>query len=363
LLKIVPGLVRGDGTAVWPFSDLIVAIGASVIAVAALLVVGGRLTRDRGVRGDFVAYFGAGALAAMICAAMNIVEGVGGGAVAAAVGNATNVIAPAALWAGARRVNGRSAIGALTAAACGLLVLAVTFVVPLDAATLIKTAAIAVFCALAAVELRRAPMRTLAGSATIAVALGAFAVYNAWRLIVAATAGPFTTLWNTTASAGITSVASAVTIIAVSVGALRLGRRLLDDPAPGTRTHARQVFRDATAALLAVHPSVTVLRLRLPDLDLIRAAHGSEHAERMLAALADAARAAVPDAVAGVLSRDAIAVTAAAMPEDAAARVRQGFAQALSALGGSAPETQASRSVLTSVADLETLFASARRSA
>lgn len=339
-----------------PFGDLIVSIAASAISVAALLVVGGRLRRDRGLRGDFVTYFGVGALAALVCAVMNILEATGGGAVAAAVGNATNILAPAALWAGARRINGRSAIGALSGVASALGMLAVTFVIPLDSATLVKTAGIALFSALAGAEILRAPARTFPGARSIGVALELFAGYNVWRLGVAGFAGMRSELWDTAASANLTSLVSAVTIVAVSVGALVMGRRLVDDPAPGSRLYARRRFAEEGAELRRRHPTLVGLTLRLPELDLVRAAHGSAHADRMLAALADAAGESLPDGIAGVLSRDEVGALAPDITDEAREEIRRRLADWAQAEDTAPPELRMTRQKVSTPDELETFM-------
>lgn len=338
-----------------PFGDLIAAIAATVIALIALLIVGGRLHRDRGLRGDFVVYFGAGAIAAMVCAAMNIVEALGGGAVAAAVGNATNVLAPIALWAGARRVNRRPAIGALSGAAVTLLMLAITFVVPLDSATLIKTALIAVFGILAAVELRRRPLGGLPGARTMSAALALFAAYNAARLVIAAAAGMHSTLWDTLASAQITSLVSAATIVVVSVGALVLGRRLLDDPEPGTRTHARRSFREDAVAQLTQHPLVAV-RVGLPDLDLVRAAHGHARSDALLEQVTDAARTHLPGGTAAVVSRDTVGALVPELAEADWRELRRTLTEALRDDDIGDPEVRWARATITTPEELDAFF-------
>jgi hypothetical protein len=141
--------------------DLLAAVAAAGIAVAAVVAVLGRgSVRRSGQRGDLVRYSAVSGASALVCAVMNILEANGGGVVAAAVGNATNVFAPAMLWAMARQLNGRREIGVVSAGAASLLILAITFVVTLDQGVLIKTAAIVVACVLLGVEVRRATLRT-----------------------------------------------------------------------------------------------------------------------------------------------------------------------------------------------------------
>lgn len=286
--------------------------------MTALLAVQRRVGLQRGGRrGEFVRSFGVAALSALVCAVMNVLEVAVGGVVAAAVGNATNVFAPAMIWAGARRLNERRDIGAVTAGACALLMLAVTFVLTLDDATLVKTAGIAVFCVLAAVELRRPTLRSTAGALAIAIALFAFAVYNAGRIVIALTAGSGSWAWNTLASPQVTSVASAVVILVMSAAAVPLGRALRADPEPGTREFEFRHLREKALALLSDRAPLVGLTIRVPDLDLIRTAHGALRADDVVATARQAAVEAFPDAAVGLLQRDAVAVVIPADTERA----------------------------------------------
>ncbi|MGP3535830.1 hypothetical protein ACTU3I_13610 [Microbacterium sp. RD1] len=338
-------------------SDLLASIAASLLAVAGLIAVRARLRRDRGLRGELVTYFGGATLAAIVCAVMNMLEVVGGGSVPAAVGNATNVLAPALLWTGARRLNGRAVVGTVTASASALLMCAVTFVVPLDGATLLKTGGIVVFSALTALEVRRAALGGMPGTRVIAAAMWSFAAFNAARILVAATAGMHSDVWNTFVSAEITSIVSAAVILLVGFGAVRLGRHLLDDPEPGTRAHAREQFRVAADALLTAHPSVVGLRVRIPELDLIRVAHGAQRADATVAALVEAARSGLPGAVTGLLSRDTVGAILPDADDDVAGAVRARFARAVTTAGiDDVPELRIYRTGIAEAGQLEAFF-------
>lgn len=287
--------------------DLFAAIAAAVVAVAVLFLAHGRHGDDRGgPRAELVRYFGAAALAALACALLNVLEETGGGTFAAAVGNATNVLAPGLAWAGMRRLNARPAIGAISAGAGAILMLAVTYVVSLDEAILLKTAAIAAFSALTAFEARRRPVSAIAGTVLLTWTMGAFAAYNIGRLVLAGTAGMYSPLWQKMGSAEITSVVSALAITVVTAATVQMGRQLDDDPAPGTRAHDRGALRRDAAALLRAQTGVDVVVVRLPELDLIRAAHSSDRAEQMLSSLVAAARAVLPGVAAGIPARDTV---------------------------------------------------------
>ncbi|MEV8241646.1 hypothetical protein AB0O90_15495 [Microbacterium testaceum] len=287
--------------------DLIAAIAAAALSVTVLFLAHGRHGDDRGgPRAELVRYFGIAALAALACAFLNVLEEMGGGTFAAAVGNATNVFAPALAWAGLRRLNARPAIGAITAGAGAILMLGMTYVMPLDDAILWKTFGIVVFSTLAAVEARRAPVRMIRGTTLLTGALAVFAVYNASRLLVAGVAGINSPLWQSISSAELTSIVSALTICAVTIATVQMGRQLDDDPAPGTRAHDRGALRREARDLLEEHSAIDVVIVRIPELDLIRAAHSNERAEQMLTALVDAAREPLSAGGAGVPARDTV---------------------------------------------------------
>lgn len=316
--------------------DLVAAIAAAAVAVTVLFLAHGRHGDDRGgPRAELVRYFGAAALAALACAFLNVLEETGGGTFAAAVGNATNVLAPGLAWAGVRRLNARPAIGAISAGAGAILMLAATYVVSLDEAIILKTAAIAAFSALTAIEARRRPVDAIRGTVLLAAAMGAFAAFNIGRLLVAGAAGMDSALWEKFASAEITSVVSALAIMVVTAAAVQMGRQLDDDPAPGTRAHDRGALRREAASLLRAHARVDVFVVRLPELDLIRTAHSSDRAEQMLTSLVDAARAALPGVATGMPARDTVflllpAGTDAAHVERSVSDV---FAAAMPAIG------------------------------
>ncbi|MDI9891805.1 hypothetical protein [Microbacterium sp. IEGM 1404] len=289
--------------------DLLAAIAAASVAGAALFLAHGRHGDDRGgPRAELVRYMGVAAISALACSLANVAEVAGGGTFAAAVGNATNVVTVGLAWAGARRLNARRGIGAATTGAVGILMLAVTFVVPLDEATLIKTAGLVIFAALASVEFARRPLSDLSGTRVLVATLVVFGTFNLYRLVVGTVAGMSSALWQHTTSTQITTILSALAIVGMGFGSVRLGRQLDDDPSPGTRAHDRRSLRQAADDLLRAHGRVHVAVVRIPEIDLIRAAHSSGRAEEMITVLVDAAHEALPGSAAGVPARDTVFV-------------------------------------------------------
>lgn len=309
---------------------LLASIAAAGVALTMLFLAHGRPEDDRGgARADMVHYFGMSALAALVCGAMNVIETAWDSVAAAAAGNATNVMAVGLLWAGARRLNGRRAIGAVSTGAGGILLFGLTFLVPLDDATLLKTAGLVVFSALCALECARTPLGDLGGARLLSWTLGLYAAYNLSRLVVVAALGMTPLLRDGPVSPETTAAASAIAIALVSVGAVWIGRQLDDDPAPGTRAHDRGALRRETARLLAEQPGVRATLVRVPEIDLIRAAHSGERGDTMLRTVADAAADVIADVVTGMPIRDTVfvvhptALTAAEVEES----LRSAFAR------------------------------------
>lgn len=344
--------------------DLLAAIAAAAVTGAALFLAHGRHGDDRGgPRAELVRYMGVAALSALACALANVVEVAGGGTFAAAVGNATNVVTVGLAWSGARRLNSRRAIGAATTGAGGILMLALTFVMPLDDATLLKTGVIVVFAALAAVEFTRRPLSELAGSRVLVVTLVVFGAFNLYRLVVAAIAGMSSPLWQHTASAQVTTILSALAIVGMGYGSVRLGRELDDDPAPGTRAHDRGILRRSAGDLLASRERIQTTIVRIPEIDLIRAAHSSGRAEEMITVLVDAATEAVPGCAVGVPARDTVFVLHPGSPSrtETEAGLRRAFAAHMPLIDYSdTPDLSFEHHSIADVHDLSLLMESRR---
>jgi len=343
---------------------LLASIAAAGVALTMLFLTHGRPDDDRGgPRADMVRYFGMAAIAAMLCGAMNVIETAGGGVTAAAVGNATNIVSAGLLWAGLRRLNGRRAIGAVSTGAGGILLFGLTFLVPLNDATLLKTVGLVVFAALGALECARRPLGELRGARLLSWTLSLFAAYNLSRLAIAGAFGMAPLVGRGAVSAETTAAVSAVTIALVSVGAVWIGRQLDDDPAPGTRAHDRGLLRSGAAELLSAYPTVRATLLRVPEIDLIRAAHSSERAETILRTAADAGRDAVPGAVTGIPARDTIFIVAAASVDADAVQddVRRVFAARMPSIDyDDVPDLSFEHYLIMNVDDLSLLMESRR---
>ena len=343
---------------------LLASIAAAGVALTMLFLAHGRPEDDRGgPRADMVRYFGMAAIAALLCGALNVMETAWDSVAAAAAGNATNVMAVGLLWAGARRLNGRRAIGAISTGAGGILLLGLTFLVPLDDATLLKTAGLVVFSALGALECARSPVGRLSGARLLSWTLSLYALYNLARLLAAAVSGMAPLLRHGPVSPETTAAVSAIAIALVSVGAVWIGRQLDDDPAPGTRAHDRGTLRRETARLIVEHPGVRATLVRVPEIDLIRAAHSSERGETMLRTVSDAAADVVPDVVTGMPTRDTVfvvhpAATAAAEVEES---LRRAFARRMPSIDyDDVPDLVFEHYLLRDVGDLSWLMESRR---
>jgi hypothetical protein len=344
---------------------LLSSIAAAGVALTILLLAHGRPADDRGgARAEMVRYFGMAAIAALLCGAMNVLEAAGGGTAAAASGNATNVMAAGLLWVGARRLNHRRAVGAIGIVAVGIFLLGLTFLVPLDEATLLKIAALAFFAGLGAAECARWPLGTLPGSRLLSWTLGAYAAYNVVRLIVVAAVGTGPLVQTGPVSAEATALVSAVAIVLVSVGSVRIGRQLDDRPSPGTPAHDRGALRREAERLIATRGCARVTLVRLPEIELIRTAHSVEHGREMLRAVAGAVGDALPEAQTGLPSRDTVfaVVPEATEPDAIESTVRRAFARRMPLLDyDDVPELTFEHSLVGTVESLSALMKNRRR--
>lgn len=339
---------------------LLSTITTAGVALTILFLTHGRTDDDRGgARAEMVKYFGMAAVAALLCGAMNVVEAAGGGTAAAAGGNATNVMAAGMVWAGARRLNRRRAVGAVGIVAGGIFLLGLTFLLSLEEATVLKTAGLVVFAFLGALECARRPLGDLRGSRLLTWTMGVYAAYNAARIGVVVTVGTAPLVEPGVVSPEATAIVSAVAIALVSTSAVRIGRQLDDRPSPGTRAHDRGALRREAARLIAAHGSARVTLVRVPEIDLIRTAHSVACGDEMLRAAADAVDDALSEAVTGVPSRDTVfAVAPEGMTTDAVEiAVRLAFARRMVLLDfDDVPDLSFEHSVIQTVDALSALM-------
>ncbi|WP_285138068.1 hypothetical protein [Microbacterium sp. lyk4-40-TSB-66] len=335
-------------------------ITAAGVALTILFFAHGRTGDDRGgARAEMVTYFGLAALAALLCGAMNFLETAGGGTAAAAGGNATNVMAVGMVWAGARRLNRRRAVGAIGIVAGGIFLLGLTFLVPLEEATVLKTVGLVAFASLGAVESARRPLGDLRGSRLLVWTLGLYAGYNAARIGVVVVSGTAPLVEPGVVSPAATAIVSAVAIALVSASAVRIGRQLDDRPSPGTRAHDRGALRREAARLIATAGSARVTVVRLPEIDLIRTAHSVARGDEMVRAMAGAVDDALLDAATGVPARDTVfAVAPEGMTTDAVeSAVRVAFARRMPLLDyDDIPDLSFEHSVIRTVDGLSALM-------
>lgn len=342
--------------------SLLSSIAIAGVAFAILLLAHARRNDDRGgARAEMVRYFGMAAIAALLCGSMNILEAAGGARAAAAGGNATNVMAVGLLWAGARRLNHRRTVGVIGIVAVGIFLLGLTFLIPLEDATVLKTVGLVVFAVLGALECARRPLGELRGSRLLAATLSLYAAYNTARLVVVAVSGAAVLTQPGAVSAETTALVSAAAIALISAGAVRVGRRLDDRPSPGTRAHDRGALRREAARLIAMHGCARVTLVRLPEIDLIRTAHSVARGQQMLRAAAGAIDDALPEVVTGLPSRDTVvAVTPAETDRGGIeSAVRRAFARRMPLLDyDDVPDLSFEHSIVRKVDGLSALMKS-----
>ncbi|MFJ4037381.1 hypothetical protein ACIPVB_04805 [Microbacterium sp. NPDC090007] len=341
---------------------LLASILAAGVALTMLILAHGRPEDDRGgPRADMVRHFGMAAVAALACGGLNVLEAAGGGVGAAAAGNATNLLAAGLLWAGARRLNNRRAVGAVSTGAGAILMFGLTFLVPLDDATLLKTAGLVVFGALGALECARRPLGDLRAARLLSWTLSVYAVFNLVRLAAVAVFGTRVITSVGPVSAQATAAVSAVAIVLVSVGAVLLGRQLDDAPTPGTRAHDRGALRRQALRLRSAHATVRATLVRVPEIDLIRAAHSVERGDVILKTVAESLDDALDGAVTGMPVRDTVFAVAAATLGTAEIEksVRRYFARRMPSIDyDDVPDLWFEHHAITDVDDLSLLMES-----
>lgn len=332
---------------------------AAVIAVGVVLVArqAGSAARG-GSRRDLLGYAGLAALSASVSGLAFTVAPRTGAATSLAIANGTMVFAAAMVWAAARRVNGRPAIDLVPTVAVSAAVAGLTFFTPGQSAGL-KVLCMAAICAAAFLETRRVPLRTLPGSRILAVTCALYGVYSAARLAGAAVLGIDSPAWRALFSMSAVGVVSVAAILALCSAVFRMAQSLDDAPVAATPARRRAALRFEGFRMLREQGPLAAWTISSADDELIRAAHGSGRADEVTAAIAAAARRALPGSVTGRLSGRSVVVMLAAhaVPPGAEGRIRRAFAELSPRIGhGALPDLEFAQSTLHSGAELSRLL-------
>ncbi|WP_460776066.1 hypothetical protein [Microbacterium sp. GXF7504] len=278
-------------------TELSALLTVCLLATGAVLALRTDGLRDRGPRGVLLRYAAVGGVAGMLCALMTLAEERGGTVLALALANGAMVFAPAVLWVALRRLNGRS-----RAAMAGALLLSgsVAATAPLlggAGSGVAKSIALTVVCVLAAVEAWTQPVSRLVGARAVqAVAVG-YGLYSALRVVAVSCIGDDAVR----PGGALSPVSTLVSVAAVALLSLGIGRMAADLGRAGGAGHAR--IRDVSALRawvrerFAAGEPVTLVTLSLPDLPLIRIAHGPVRAASVEDALCRAVREVAPETV------------------------------------------------------------------
>lgn len=299
-------------------------VAVSLTAVAGLLLLRRGAIGDSGARGTLLRHMAVAGIAAALCAVMYLADYDGATPITLAIANGAMVCAPALIWVALTRVNERMPAAVHLALALSLLsALAVPFTDAVVSGT-VKVAALLIVCTLGGIETFAAPASTLRGVRIIRTVMLGYAVFCGVRLSAAAVLGHGSVFVPWGAVTQITTLLGMVCIAAVGVGSWRMAAALDDDP-PLRLSPAR--LRRWARERQSEGVELTVCTLSLPDLSLIRAAHGAARAESVEDALWRAARDTAPgDCPVARIGRGRFAVvlpTATASPERAAALRRR----------------------------------------
>lgn len=286
--------------------DVLGLIVACLVVVATLIVLRrGASTEPTRSRERLLRYAAVAALAALMSGVMALLQLRGAGVVALALANATMVYAPAVIWVALRGINRRAAGGMIAASLASIAVFAVTFLGAWEAGGA-KVAALAVFCTLAFSETARRPLRDLPGSRLIAATALPYAVFCVLRVGAGLIGGPDSWTWRTFFSTSVTTALGTLAVALICLAVVRMAHALDDAALPASRARRRGAVRVRARDDLRRHGMLVALTLSTPDLDLIRTAYGTARADAVLHALEDAARAALPGALVGPLTRSSV---------------------------------------------------------
>ncbi|MDQ1129329.1 hypothetical protein [Microbacterium sp. SORGH_AS_0888] len=254
----------------------------SLAAVAGLLVLRQGAIRAEGARGTLLRHMAVAGIAAALSAVMYLADYGGSSRITLAIANGAMVCSPALIWVALTRVNGRAPAAVLVA--IGLS--AVTGLVAPFADTVVsgavKVAALLLACALGGIETFSPPVSTLRGARIVRHVMLGYAAFCALRLSAAAILGYGAAFFPWGMVTQITTALGILCILAVGVGSWRMAAAL--DVGARPQPGAARV-REWARARLDEGSAVTTCVLSLPDLALIRAAHGAARAESVEDAL------------------------------------------------------------------------------
>lgn len=283
-----------------------VAAGAVIVVTAALFLL---QAWDR--RGEALDRLWMLALSAALASAfVTAVEAVGGGALwwLTAVGNGLMVLVPWAIWAGTRAGSGRSPL-LLVATLPAVLALGVALLDGPGAGSWAGgsyyLAGIAAGSLAAAWELLTGPLVAYRSATGLGVVLGLAGVYFTMRLLLYVTLGPDSAVFRNLAGTALSTLVLVVLVsgAVVFMVALRGDQGVAERPGGGlfdplTGAHPPWAMTERARAALRVAARgglpLSLLRIRLDDLNAIRTAFGRSHAERAVAECGAALRAVAP---------------------------------------------------------------------
>jgi hypothetical protein len=308
--------------------DAVGALAAlAMIAIAVFVVRRAGMAGREATRRDVLGYSGVGVLSALTSGIAYTAAAGSNSDATLAVANGAMVFTPAMVWAAARRINGRPITDIVPAAGLALVVAALTFVTPGQSAA-VKVIFTAVFCAVACVETRRAPLRHMPGADIVAATTLAYGVYSAARLAGAVTLGLASPTWVALFSRTAATLVSMAALAALAIAVFRMAQALDDVPVAVTKARRRAALRGEGLRMLRESGPVAAVSLCSTDDELIRAAYGPDRADAVIAAIAEAARRALPGSARGRLSARGVVVLvpARSIPPAAEDRIRRSFA-------------------------------------
>ncbi|MFT4212585.1 MAG: hypothetical protein QM626_12035, partial [Microbacterium sp.] len=268
-------------------------LGVSALVGVCLLVAGGILTarhgaiRDEGPRGALLRPVAVAAITALLCAVMYLADYNGASGLPLVIANGSMVLAPAMIWVAMSRAGGRSPLAVVVALSLTAVAAAATALAPGVVAGAVKVGALLVVCALAAAETCRSPVAGLRGARLIRAVMIGYAAFCALRMAISAAFGfaPAYAAWG--AMTQLTTLLGVLAVVLSGAGTWLMAAHLGD--ADAHRAPGRDEIREWVRTRLEAGEPVVLFTLSLPDLPLIRAAHGAARAESIQAALRRAA--------------------------------------------------------------------------